>query len=77
MSKAIEAAARRVVTAHLDRQRAYKLYKQHIKDAKDSKELENDPVFQQLRDEMLTARANHESAETSYESVCANPPLTD
>jgi hypothetical protein len=77
MSRAIEAAARRVAVSHLERQRAYKIYKQHIKDAKDSKELENDPVFQQLRDEMNTARANHESAITSYDAVCANPPLNE
>lgn len=75
MSKAIEGAARRVVSAHLERQRTYKIYKQAIKDAKDSKELENDPVFQQLREDMQTARANHESATQTYESICAHPPI--
>jgi len=75
MSKAIEAAARRVVSSNLERARTYKKYRDAIKDAKDSKELEHDAVFRQLRDDMQLARDNNESAQQSYEAICAFPPI--
>jgi hypothetical protein len=71
----VERAAARCTSAYLERQRTYKLYKRHMQEAKDSKELENDVVFEQLRNDMQTAKANHIVAQQTLEAVRVCPPL--
>lgn len=71
----IERAASRVRISSLERSRAYKAYRAHLKEAKDTKELEGDEVFARLRTEMQDAKQNHIVAQQAYEAVKACPPF--
>lgn len=71
----VERAAQRCTTAYLERQRTYKLYRRHMQDTKDAKELEADVTFEQLRTDMQTAKANHIVAQQTLEAIQACPPL--
>lgn len=71
----VERAASRVRIAYLERQRTYKAYKLHLQEAKDTKELEGDLVFDRLREDMQTAKANHIEAEIAFQAVKACSPL--
>lgn len=70
----VEQAAHRVMSSYLEMQRAQKLYKRHLKDLKDTKHLEDDLVFTQLRSDMNLAKENWQGAKLVLESVKACPP---
>lgn len=74
MSTMFSRVADRVRTAYLMKSRAYKAYKQAVKDSKDVKEMENDPLFVQLRTDLQVAKDNLASAQQSYDAVHAFPP---
>lgn len=70
----IERAAMRVRVAHLEKQRAAKLYKLHLKDTKTTEDAIGDVVLDQLRSDMQTARANYFVALETQEAVGVCPP---
>lgn len=70
----VEKAAHRVMQTYLDHQRTAKAYKRHLKDLKDTKHLEDDLVFTQLRSDMNLAKENWLGAKLTLAAVKAAPP---
>jgi hypothetical protein len=74
-SSMVERAAARVRTTSLEKSRANKAYKQHLKETKNPDALDGDLVFKKLRDELEIAKDNYDGAKLTFESVRAVPPL--